>query len=319
MMRKGFISGIALTLIVVAAVLVFGKVSNAQGAGSPIWQGLWQGVNIATGNASGTIKTPSGPTSNTNNSTRYVALGDSVAAGLGLPLVANATEQDQRCGHSSESYAYQVGRKLDLTTNVYACSAASSGDLYTRQWISNYNPRVQIDQAFANGTPKLLSITVGANDMRWSSLVRQCYVGSCGSTYQTKSLQKRLDNMRGNLEYALRQIQSRAASDQQQPPQVILTGYYNPVSADCTLTYPDRVTAEEVSWVGDGVTRLNQSLRSIAESHSNFVTFASLDFDGHDICSTDPWIQGLSDAAPIHPTTAGQQAIADAVLQAYKR
>ena len=81
--------------------------------------------------------------------------------------------------------------------------------------------------------------------------------------------------------------------------------------------YPDRITSQEIAWVNNGVQQLNQLLQSVAQSHSQFVRFAPVDFTGHDICSTDPWVQGLTDSAPIHPTVNGQQAIANAIVRAY--
>jgi len=34
------------------------------------------------------------------------------------------------------------------------------------------------------------------------------------------------------------------------------------------------------------------------------------DFAGHQLCTPQPYVQGLNDAAPFHPTAAGQLAIA---------
>ena len=33
-------------------------------------------------------------------------------------------------------------------------------------------------------------------------------------------------------------------------------------------------------------------------------------FEGHELCSSQPYVQGLHDAAPLHPTAAGELAIA---------
>lgn len=337
-MRRGFISGIVISLFVVFATFMYTSASNAQGSDSSptIWSGLIQGANLTFGsisNGAGSNRadntadsqlpqTPSTPSDQTPTASiptptvaapEYVALGDSVAAGLGLPYVDNATSQDRRCGRSSQSYAYEVGRRLDRSVALYACSGASSGDLYTRQWLSNFNPRIQIDQAFAQGTPEIISITVGANDIRWNSLVRACYTSACGTTTQTRLVEARLVALQLNLSLALQQIQSRSKGT---PPKVILTGYYNPVSQSCTTVYPDRVTSDEVSWVNGGVEAVNQTLQAVANNYDSFVDFAAVDFSGHDICSTTPWVQGLSDTAPIHPTAEGQQAIATTIVQA---
>jgi lysophospholipase L1-like esterase len=329
-MKRGFISGIVISLVVAFMTLGYATVSNAQSGGSPsIWSGLRQGVAIATGNSQAqtatpppapvafpTLPTPSAPSpaATPPSPVTYVALGDSVASGLGLPLVDNATTQDRRCGRSSQSYAYEVGRQLDKSVGLYACSGASSGDLYTRQWLSNFNPRIQIDQAFAQGKPELVTITIGANDTQWSQLIRRCYYGTCGTTTQTELSNWRLTRLQQRLHYALQQIQDRSHDA---PPAVILTGYYNPVSQNCAALYPERISSQEITWVSNGVQSLNQTLRQVASQYS-FASFAPVDFSGHDICSGASWVQGLTDQTPIHPTAEGQQAIASSVVAAYK-
>lgn len=332
-MKRGFISGIVISLVVAFMTLGYVTVSNAQGNGSPsIWSGLWQGVAIATGGGqtasasqpgtTSTFPAPSSAPASTprptpapaSSPTTYAALGDSVASGLGLPATDNPTSQDRRCGRSSQAYPYEVGRQLNKSVGLYACSGASSGDLYTRQWISNFNPRIQIDQAFANGQPDLLSITIGANDVQWSQQIRRCYYGTCGTATQTEVHSWRLARLQQRLHYALQQVRDRSSGT---PPSVILTGYYNPISHNCALVYPERISSEEVTWVSSGVQALNQTLRQAASQYS-FASFAAVDFSEHDICSSAPWVQGLTDPAPIHPTASGQQVIANSVVAAYR-
>ena len=43
------------------------------------------------------------------------------------------------------------------------------------------------------------------------------------------------------------------------------------------------------------------------------------DFTGHALCDPDPFVQGLSDPAPFHPTAAGELAIAMADQAALRR
>lgn len=340
-MLKGFASGIAICLVVIAATFTFAGITAASGSDSlaTIWSGLRQGVAFSTtsntnlevlqeqapdtdsqsffpyksNQSSGNNGNATTSTSSSRHPRSYAALGDSVASGLGLPYIEAATSQDRRCGRSSQAYAYEVGRQLNYTVSLYACSGASSGDLYTRQWISNSNPYVQLNQAYASGTPALISITAGANDISWSRLIRQCYYGACGTPHQVEELADDVANMQDNLQYALMQIQLRSDS---QPPHVVLTGYYNPVSLQCVALHPERITQTEIAWITKGVTALNQALQSTAHSYGSFVRFAPVDFHGHDICSPDSWVQSLSDEAPLHPTAAGQQAIARAVIQA---
>jgi lysophospholipase L1-like esterase len=343
-MKKGFITGIVLSILVAIGVLSAFGFASAHGdrddGSDPIWSGLWSGANLTFGGTSEddtparqteptatggrgaeTPATPAPPASTNGTATPtptytsdYVALGDSVAAGLGLPTWDDATAQDRRCGRSPEAYAFEVGRQLGRRHALYACSGASSGDLFTRQWISNTNPNIQLNQAFANGVPEYMSITVGANDIAWRSIMQRCYTGACGSRFQTTAIEAGLILMERNLNRAMDQIRQRSGDN---PPTVVLTGYYNPASAACTTFTDQRITANEVTWITANVDNLNQRLEAIADNY-DFVRFAPVDFTGHDLCSNDPWVQGLRDDAPIHPTADGQQAIARAVVRAIR-
>src|SRR4051794_9347174 len=85
-------------------------------AQNTIMSGLQQGINAATGSTGG-VNAPTNrasrpvSSSNTASSNLYVALGDSVAAGAGLPVVANATTQDALCHRSSQAYPFIVAQR----------------------------------------------------------------------------------------------------------------------------------------------------------------------------------------------------------------
>src|SRR6266545_1623337 len=55
---------------------------------------------------------------------RYVALGDSVAAGAGLPLKDNLPES-RACGRAAQAYPYAVGTALNLPVEQFACGGAT--------------------------------------------------------------------------------------------------------------------------------------------------------------------------------------------------
>jgi len=240
----------------------------------------------------------------------YVALGDSVAAGMGLPLSATHPD-DERCKRSTGAYGYTVASQLTMPLQHIACSGATAGDLFTRQGISGTNIAPQLDTAFANGTPALISLTAGANDIHWNEFMTKCFASTCGTRSDTRTVNGYLSWLQIKLHYAFYSVYIRSG---QTPPPVIVTGYYNPVSAACSSLDP-RLTPEEVSWIGAEVAALNQTIQNVASQYS-FVKFAPVDFTGHDVCSVSSWVQGATDPAPFHPKAAGQQAIAKAVLEA---
>jgi lysophospholipase L1-like esterase len=169
----------------------------------------------------------------------------------------------------------------------------------------------QLNVAFANGTPDYLSLTVGGNDIHWADFVGSCYVSACDTPANTAAADAYLATYRTNLKAVFEDIKARSHGH---APTTVITGYYNPMSAACAA---GPITGSEVAWVSAQVAKINASIQSVADDY-RYVTYAPLDFTGHDICSADPWLQrpgypGESD--PFHPNTVGQQQIAKAILR----
>lgn len=327
-MRRGFISGIVLAVLVATGVMSAVQFTSANGSGpnDDIWNSPASSTTGTPPSTSSSTAAPAAtptapavtPAANPARNGAYVGLGDSVAAGLGLPTWTTATPQDKQCGRSPESFVFEVGRQLKKPHAPYACSGASSGDLFTRQWISNSNPEVQLDQTFAQGVPDVISITVGANDIGWGTLIQRCYTSACGTEAQTTAVNTALVAYQRNISKSLDIIKERSGNN---PPLVILTGYYNPVSERCSVLYGDNVTPAEIAWITGGVNALNTTMQNVAKSYGSFTRYAAVDFTGHDLCSgnSNRWVQTASDPAPFHPTAAGQQAIARAVVATVNR
>ncbi len=306
-------SRLLIGLLFVTAVLGgFTFTSRAEattGNSNAIRCGLWTGANFQL-SASESCPSNSEPIPQTN---KYVALGDSVAAGLGLDELVDAPAEDVRCGRTGQSYATTVARELQLTLTHAACSGATAGDLVTKQGVSGPNITAQLDTAFSGGIPKLITITAGANDVHWDEFIRLCYQTNCATRTATAGAEAYLYALKLKLNYALNSVEQR--SNGSTPPIVIITGYYNPISTPCVDD--QRITAAEVDWVSVRTEQLNNLLENTAKNYS-FVRFAPVEFSGHDICSADSWVQGADDAAPLHPTAKGQTVIAESVLAAYK-
>jgi lysophospholipase L1-like esterase len=231
----------------------------------PVLDGLWAGVNLDVtqlGRACVTASRPSTSTtkpsspSTTRTANVYAALGDSIAAGQGLP----PSDLDTRCDRSSQAYPYKVAKERNLKLIHAACSGATVGDLVTSQGVSGPNIRPQLDTAFAGGTPRLVTITAGANDVEWFNFLRKCYSSTCGTEADEAITSGLRGVLRGKLFFALLGIQERSNGS---PPTVVITGYYNPFSARCT-TLQSQLTASELSWIAKQVTSLNQALKEVS-------------------------------------------------------
>lgn len=233
----------------------------------------------------------------------YAALGDSIAAGAGLPENNNGT-----CDRSAAAYPYHIAAVLNVSFIHVACQGATMNDLLVSQRIVGPNPAPQLDSAFAAGTPQLITITAGANDARWQTVLLRCLRRTCGTDSDTRTVQVTLASLHNETQAVFNEIAMRSSGT---TPQVVLTGYYNPI-ASC-VGADSRITSSELAWINDQLHSLNQTLASAAAGYS-FVTFVPIDFTGHDLCSSDPWVQGTRNPAPLHPTAAGQQAIAQMIL-----
>lgn len=295
------------------------------GSGSgAIIGGLWGGINLATGRGlvctpSGTPTatpppptTPSAPTTPPPTSGGYVALGDSVAAGVGLSTPLSVPADEARCGRTAEGYPQLVAERLNRQVVNLTCSGATVGDLFTVQRSGSPNQPAQLDRAFASGTPDLITITAGANDAQWLEFLLLCYNFDCATAVNTAAANAYLVSLQVKLLTAMSAIDLRSGGD---APRVVITGYYNPISSACVTRFPNNVTPAEVTWMTAEVNALNQTIRQVAALYPN-VRYAPVSFSGHDICSASPWIQGIGDPRPFHPTAAGQRVMADAVVRA---
>lgn len=236
----------------------------------------------------------------------YVALGDSVAAGLGLPLPANADASTTACGRSAQGYPNLVAASMNMSLLNVSCSGTTMGDLLTSENVNGVEQSPQLDQAFAHGTPKVISITSGANDIEWSFFLRQCYVSNCADMTNTVAVNGLLVALQAKMLAALSSIQARSHGT---PPRTVVTGYYQPITAACIPQSNGQLTTSEVSWIQGATNALNQTLKQTTQQFS-FARFAPVNFTGHDACSSNPWVQMLAAPAPFHPTAQGQQEIA---------
>jgi lysophospholipase L1-like esterase len=238
----------------------------------------------------------------------YAALGDSVAAGSGL------TGATTICNRSPEAYPYIVAQKTGLSLGHYACIGAKADEgIYDSQERGGSVLSAQLDQAFASGTPKLITMTIGANDARWTQFIRQCYYTRCGYSVDTARFSVYLVDLKLELNTIMAKIHTLSNGS---PPQVIVTGYYDPFSSK-TCSDTTELTSQEISWLESRISKLNNAIRGTVGKYS-YASFAPVSFAKHELCTADTWVQGSTGTMPFHPTAAGQQQIADAVMDNYR-
>jgi GDSL-like Lipase/Acylhydrolase family len=233
-----------------------------------------------------------------------VVLGDSTAAGAGLPLVANPSAADTACGRSTQSYALDLAAAHGWTALNLACDSATiaQGLLGPQQENGQQIP-AQIDAARRVQRPAVVIVSVGADDLQWAGIVEVCAVSACDSRASNAYFQQKLAEFSTDYLQLLIQIGHLPGH-----PQVIINRYYDPFGSDVSCITRRGLTAAKVKTLQSWLAALNQVLAKGAAQFGYLSPQPS--FAGHELCSPLPYVQGLADPAPFHPTALGQLDIA---------
>lgn len=244
------------------------------------------------------VPTRSGPIGN------VVVVGDSTAAGLGNRPLRGGTPDDKACGRSQDAFAVDLASANAWQVTNLACSGATirSGLLGPQQTGERTQP-AQLDSP-AVAKADVLIISIGANDLHWSDMLRLCAIStSCSNNAEEAYFQQQLAGFSRDYLQLLGQLQLLS-----QHPAVLVNLYYNPLTGNLDCLSDKGVTAEKKESMETDLGAMNKILASGAEAAG--FTVATPDFSGHGICSAQPYVQGLADPAPFHPTPSGELAIA---------
>jgi len=245
---------------------------------------------------------------------RYVALGDSAAAG---PIILPQQGGPRVCLRSARNFptlaaaGLGVGSFKDVT-----CSSAVIANLWSAQ--SGAPP--QLD-ALEKSTTLVTLGPIGANDAGLFDVALRCLVPGCAQR-DGRTVHRRIEATRPKLRAALRAIRTRAPR-----AAVVVVGYgrYLPASA-CPLALP--FTRRDGNYVQGLVDHMSRVLRQTARSHG--ATFADLRATPgalkHTVCAAPGrrWFEGLvplglDGAVPLHPTAIGMEAFSATVRDAVER
>ena len=221
----------------------------------------------------------------------YLAVGDSVAYGVGV-----STPYPELID--------RLSRGLDLADNL-STSGATTGDVGL-QLVGYADP----------GEVRELTITVGANDIGWTSVLQAC-LGD-GSCADQDRLDLALGALSGSLESVLAGAQARFYN-----ASISVTGYYElfgDKAKACTVAPGVSINLDNKKWLNSAVQQLNITIKSAANSVGGSVRYVDVAeaFQGHGLCDTGlPWvISGLRPSAAGHPNALGQAAYAVVLFSA---
>lgn len=98
-----------------------------------------------------------------------MALGDSYAAGLGIPDRAGGAAG---CRQSSSSYPYLVAWSLRLELTDMSCSSATITSLSATEATGDGTNPAQLSAVSSATT--LVTLGIGGNDVGWTSVIARC-------------------------------------------------------------------------------------------------------------------------------------------------
>lgn len=222
----------------------------------------------------------------------YAALGDSFGAGVG------GGDYLDSCLTSPNGYAADLAddpsRKQH--SSLRGCVGATVDQVVATQ-LAGLDLRT-----------RLVTLTVGANDLGVAAVMTACLSGTveqCQAAVVTA--QAELAELGPELVAALAAVRDAAPK-----ATVVVTGY--PLLLDSSVP--------QVGFVNVGVLALNEVIASAvalagALAGGGFVYVDVVGaFAGHGIGSSDPWILAPPDIFPFHPTAEGYTAYADAIRAA---
>ena len=239
-----------------------------------------------------------------------------------------------RCERSSDAFAQVLQSATGWRVENLACASATidQGLLGAQSDRRPVVPPPQVGVLKSITSLRTVVVSIGANDIGWSDFLTYCYgLSRCDDQATQQLILSRLDTFRLQYAQLLQQLSALPSR-----PAVLITGYYDPFGEtfDCpALRDPD---APEVPPAGYGfaqgaggpdqqtmVLRKIEPLRSILAQLNSVLQqgaeafgFTSVipSFRGHEMCSDQPWVQGMSEPYPFHPRAAGELAIAAALL-----
>ncbi|MCL1871911.1 MAG: SGNH/GDSL hydrolase family protein [Promicromonosporaceae bacterium] len=224
----------------------------------------------------------------------YDALGDSYASGFGVPPYGP-------CGRSQSAYAEQLdGRQRVQLDDFVACAGATTTSLVSGGQL-----------AALDASTDLVTLTIGGNDIGWSTAVAACLAGSDAQCAGATALV--VGRATGQLPALLDSLFAQVATDAPNA-HVVVTGYPRLFSPEYGAYFA--ASPAEQSALNAGADTLDSVIASAASRAGFQYVDVRKRFDGHGANSPEAWIHGPLDPAAFHPTLEGYEAYTAAVNSA---
>ena len=248
----------------------------------------------------------------------YVALGDSFTSAPYVPV----TDLADGCFRSSSNYPRLVAEEIGAALVDVSCGGARTDDLVERQSFAFTDNTMPPQLRAVTPAAELVTVGIGGNDSDlFNTLVHEC---TRVSDRPGTTCQDLVTSRQGEVDQAVSHIGRQVARSlrrvKERAPEatVVLVGYPRLVdeTEGCRrmpLTPPDRRF----------LARVESSLRDAMAAAARRTAVEFVDMHeasrGHEICSDDPWVNGIRTdqkrALAFHPFAEGQRAVAERVVE----
>jgi lysophospholipase L1-like esterase len=240
---------------------------------------------------------------------QYAALGSSFGAG---PGIGTSDPSSPVCHRSMENYAHLLAQKRGFKLTDATCSGATTKSIL-EPWRSL---PAQLDAVGPHTS--LVTITIGGNDVHFStslgvwSCMNAAHAGeqtpACGSIPAAPG-DEAFAYLESNLRKIVEGIHQRSSN-----AKIVFVDYVTvlPLGGDCPGKLP--LTSEELEQGQATAARLAAVTKKVADDTGSGLLQASELTKEHDVCSSDPWVNGApspSVMVPYHPNAKAMHAIAD--------
>jgi lysophospholipase L1-like esterase len=231
----------------------------------------------------------------------YVALGDSYSSGVGA---GSYTGSSGSCDRSTNAYpALWDSANQPATYVSEACSGATTATVLSSQLSA------------LSAATTLVSITVGGNDVGFSSVMETCVLSSTSSCVSAVNHAESLiaSQLPGELDSVLNAIKMDA-----------------PSARVVVLDYPDLYDVSRSSWciglsttdrtdLNQGADQLDSQIQAAAARNGDVFADVRGAFSSHEICDSGSWLHSvnfLDIPESYHPTASGQSGAYERVFTA---